>query len=76
MKREHGWPKESLPEQELEREWEQAKLAFQLAEARYRSGSETLLSLLDAHSACAQTGCAARHDKSLVIDLHELVSLE
>ncbi|MGN5537175.1 efflux transporter outer membrane subunit [Alcaligenes sp. Lyrl_28] len=34
--------------QTMEREWEQAKLAFQLAEARYRSGSETLLSLLDA----------------------------
>ena len=32
----------------MELEWEQAKLAFQLAEARYRSGSETLLSLLDA----------------------------
>ncbi|MDV2117816.1 efflux transporter outer membrane subunit [Alcaligenes faecalis] len=34
--------------QAMEREWEQARLAFQLAEARYRSGSETLLSLLDA----------------------------
>ncbi|MFC3864753.1 efflux transporter outer membrane subunit [Alcaligenes aquatilis] len=32
----------------MELEWEQARLAFQLAEARYRSGSETLLSLLDA----------------------------
>ncbi|MGO3870705.1 MAG: efflux transporter outer membrane subunit [Alcaligenes sp.] len=34
--------------QTMELEWEQARLAFQLAEARYRSGSETLLSLLDA----------------------------
>lgn len=34
--------------QTMEQEWEQAQLAFQLAEARYRSGSETLLSLLDA----------------------------
>lgn len=34
--------------QTMEREWEQARRAFQLAEARYRSGSETLLSLLDA----------------------------